>query len=98
MASKIEVLTAALAGAFGDPSGAPALARGELTLVVAQNELTHTMRTLRDRPELRFELLADLCGVDYLTYGGGVREGSRYAVVYHLLSLANNWRLRVRCF
>ena len=56
MASKIEVLTAALAGALGDASGAPALARGELTLVVDQPELTHTMRTLRDRPELRFEL------------------------------------------
>jgi len=98
MASKIEVLTAALAGALGDASGAPALARGELTLIVDQHELIPTMRALRDRPELRFELLADVCGVDYSTYGGGVREGPRYAVVYHLLSIANNWRVRVRCF
>ena len=55
------------------------------------------MRLLRDRPELRFESLIDLCGVDYSTYGGG-RDGPRFAVVYHLLSLANNWRLRVRTF
>ena len=98
MAQKTEVLAAALASALGEASGSPALARGELTLVVAQHELTHTMRTLRDRPELRFELLVDVCGVDYSTYGGGAHEGPRYAVVYHLLSLANNWRLRVRCF
>ena len=56
------------------------------------------MRVLRDRPELRFESMIDLCGVDYSTYGGGGREGRRFAVVYHLLSLANNWRLRVRVF
>ena len=56
------------------------------------------MRTLRDRPELRFEQLIDLCGVDYSTYGDGARDGPRFAVVYHLLSLAHNWRLRVRAF
>ena len=98
MAQKIEVLAAALKSVLGDASGAPASARGELTLIVGQHELTRTMRTLRDRAELRFELLADLCGVDYSAYGAGAHEGPRYAVVYHLLSLANNWRLRVRCF
>ena len=98
MASKIEALTAALAGALGDPAGAPTIARGEVTLVVREPELLQTMRTLRERADLRFELLSDLCGVDYSTYGGGARDGPRYAVVYHLLSLANNWRLRVRCF
>ncbi len=95
---KIEVLAAALKGALGDDAGAARSARGELTLIVDQHELTHTMRTLRDRPDLRFELLADLCGVDYSAYGDGAHEGPRFAVVYHLLSLANNWRLRVRCF
>ena len=33
------------------------------------------MRTLRDHPELRFEQLIDLCGVDYSTYGDGARRG-----------------------
>ena len=98
MADKTEVLATALRSALGDSAGAAALARGELTLIVNQHDLMHTMRTLRDRPELRFELLVDVCGVDYSTYGGREQEGPRYAAVYHLLSLAHNWRLRVRCF
>ena len=55
-------------------------------------------RTLRDRAELRFEQLIDLCGVDYSSYGDGAWDGPRFAVVCHLLSLAHNWRLRVRVF
>ena len=51
---------------------------------------------LRDEPELRFEQLMDLCGVDYSTYSQW--SGKRFAAVSHLVSIANNWRLRVRCF
>ena len=98
MAQQIEALTAALSSALGDAVDAPAVAHGEVTLTVRQPQLAHTMRLLRDRAELRFELLCDLCGVDYSTYGGGGRDGPRYAVVYHLLSLAHNRRLRVRTF
>ena len=43
-------------------------------------------------------MLIDVCGVDYSTYGDGARDGPRFAVVYHLLSLEHNWRLRVRVF
>jgi NADH-quinone oxidoreductase subunit C len=56
------------------------------------------MQELRDRPELRFEMLIDVCGVDYSAYGDGAWDGARFAAVYHLLSLAHNWRLRVRAF
>jgi NADH-quinone oxidoreductase subunit C len=98
MATKIEALTAALAGALGDDGGKATVALGEVTLVVAHNRIEPTLQALRDRPELSFEILADLCGVDYSTWGGEEREGPRFAVVYHLLSLAHNWRLRVRCF
>jgi len=85
-------------------------ALGEITLVVGAEDLVEAMTALRDRPELRFEQLIDLCGVDYGSYGkaawdgaiatgGAPSEGAaRFAVVYHLLSLANNWRLRVRTF
>jgi NADH-quinone oxidoreductase subunit C len=45
-----------------------------------------------------FEQLIDLCGVDYASYGDKPREGSRFAVVVHLLSIENNCRLRVRAF
>jgi NADH-quinone oxidoreductase subunit C len=98
MATRNETLVAALAPALGDKLSNVAHVRGEVTIEVAANGLDATMRQLRDRPELRFESLIDLCGVDYSTWGDGVREGPRFAVVYHLLSYANNWRVRVRVF
>jgi len=95
---KIEALVAALPEALGDKLVGVTAALGEVTAVVRAAELQSAMLILRDLPTLRFEELIDLCGVDYSTYGGGPHEGSRFAVVYHLLSLANNWRLRVRAF
>ena len=92
MATKNEALTAALAGALGDPAGALTTILGEVTLAVSHDGLDATLRTLRDHPTLSFELMADLCGVDYSTWGGQGRDGPRFAVVYHLLSLARNWR------
>jgi len=75
---------------------------GELTLVVKASDYREASRTLRDHPDLRFEQLVDLCGVDYSTYGdrpaGSEHVGSSYAVVLHLLSYTHNWRLRLRCF
>jgi NADH-quinone oxidoreductase subunit C len=71
---------------------------GELTLVVKAADYREAARTLRDHPDLHFESLMDLCGVDYSTYGEGARAGGRYAVVAHLLSIKHNWRLRLRCF
>ena len=98
MATKTDVLTAALAGALGDALQSVTVALGEVTVVVAHDRLHETLRLVRDRPELRFEILADLCGVDYSSYGDVARVGPRFAVVYHLLSLSHNWRLRVRSF
>jgi NADH-quinone oxidoreductase subunit C len=95
----IEKLASALAAAFEDGVlKSMTTAFGEVTIVIAADRHLEVMRTLRDRPELRFEMLIDLCGVDYSSYGGGAREGPRFAVVCHLLSLAHNWRLRVRTF
>jgi len=98
MGTRIEALAADLAPALGDALQGASVALGEVTAVVSAERLVDAMRTLRDRPELRFELLADLCGVDYSTHARADAAGPRYAVVYHLLSLANNVRLRVRCF
>jgi NADH-quinone oxidoreductase subunit C len=95
---KIDTLVAALPAVLGDKLVSVTMALGEVTAVVGADGLLEAMRLLRDRPELRFESMIDLCGVDYSTYGGGGGEGPRFAVVYHLLSLANNWRLRVRVF
>lgn len=76
---------------------------GELTIEVASSELLRVMETLRDNSELSFEILIDLCGVDYLSYGvesitEGSRQAKRFAVVYHLLSIRHNYRLRVKTF
>jgi NADH-quinone oxidoreductase subunit C len=98
MATKPDALASALADALGDALEKVDVARGEVTAIVRTDRLAEALRTVRDRPELRFELLVDLCGVDYSAYGDGTREGPRFAVVYHLLSLANNWRLRMRSF
>src|SRR5690606_12227483 len=53
---------------------------------------------LRDDPSLRFEQLVDLCGVDYSDYREGEWQGQRFAVVYHLLSVSLNQRVRLRVF
>jgi NADH-quinone oxidoreductase subunit C len=98
MASRIETLAAALPAVLGDRLASVVVDRGEVTAVVRAAELDATLRLLRDRPELRFAMLIDLCGVDYSTYGDGAHDGPRFAVVYHLLSLEYNWRLRVRVF
>jgi len=98
MTTRVEQLTADVGAALGDAAAAVTAALGEVTAVVRPDQWPAAMRTLRDRPELRFELLVDLCGVDYSAYGNGAHEGPRFAVVCHLLSLANNQRLRVRAF
>ncbi|MCC7327392.1 MAG: NADH-quinone oxidoreductase subunit C [Burkholderiales bacterium] len=98
MATKLETLAAALSAALGEALVHVTTDRGEVTAVVRAKGLGECMRELRDRPELRFDMLIDVCGVDYSTYGDGAWDGARFAAVYHLLSLAHNWRLRVRAF
>jgi len=98
MATKPDALAAALPDALGGALQHVDVARGEVTAVVPHDRLLEALRVLRDGPGLRFEMLVDLCGLDYSAWGDGAHEGPRFAVVYHLLSLANNSRLRVRCF
>jgi NADH-quinone oxidoreductase subunit C len=98
MATRNETLAAALQAAFDGVLTSVTVALGEVTAVVPAERLTEVMRELRDRPELRFEMLLDVCGVDYSTYGDGAWQGPRFAAIYHLLSLSNNHRLRVRAF
>ena len=73
-------------------------ALGELTLVVKAAHHGEVARILRDRETLGFEELIDLCGVDYSAWGNAEGNGLRFAAVLHLLSVRNNWRLRVRTF
>ncbi|MBS6362214.1 NADH-quinone oxidoreductase subunit C [Burkholderia sp.] len=98
MASKIEILKANLEAALGARVVSLTEAVGELTLVVKASDSLEVAKTLRDDRTLGFEQLIDLCGVDYQTYGDGAYDGPRFAAVSHLLSVANNWRLRLRVF
>jgi len=135
MASRNAAFAESIKAALGDKVVGITEAFGEVTLVIKAGDLLETMTALRERPELRFEQLIDLCGVDYSSYGkvawsgtpfsegagdaplGGpapesdaapaidevapyahTLAGPRFAVVYHLLSLTHNWRLRVRVF
>ena len=98
MPSKIEALRARLENLLAGRIASQATALGELTIVVRATDLLEACGALRDAPGLRFDLLVDLCGVDYSDYGGGAWDGPRFAAVYHLLSLESNQRLRVRVF
>jgi NADH-quinone oxidoreductase subunit C len=68
-----------------------AIALGELTLVVAPAEIVRVLTALRDDGECLFEVLIDICGVDY------PEREKRFDVVYHLLSPRRNQRIRIRC-
>lgn len=61
----------------------------ELVLHVARDALLRTMLVLRDSPALAFQQCMDICGVDWPA------RGERFDVVYNLLSLTHNHRLRV---
>ncbi len=71
---------------------------GELTLDINGADVVEVCKTLRDQEGFKFEQLIDLCGVDYSDYKEGAWEGPRYAVVYHLLSVELNHRVRVKAF
>ena len=71
---------------------------GEVTIEVLAADYLQTCRKLRDHADLRFEQCLDLSGVDYAAYADKPRQGPRFAVVLHLLSLTHNWRLRLRTF
>jgi len=97
MTTHLEVLETALGTALGERVSVTN-ALGEITIVVKADDYYSVMQTLRDDATLGFDQLIDLCGVDYSTYGEGTWDGARFAVVSHLLSVKNNWRLRVRVF
>lgn len=98
MSAKLETLSQNLQKHFGDKLKSLKLALGEVTIEVSAADYLGVMTVLRDEADLHFEEIIDLCGVDYSTYADGGWQGRRYAAVSHLLSIAHNWRLRVRVF
>jgi NADH-quinone oxidoreductase subunit C len=98
MTSRLDSLEKALRTALGDKMTRLVQALGEITVEVKAADAKAVAQLLRDRPEFAFQELIDLCGVDYSDYGNGTWDGPRFAVVYHLLSISNNWRVRLRAF
>ncbi|MED5228919.1 MAG: NADH-quinone oxidoreductase subunit C [Pseudomonadota bacterium] len=69
-----------------------------LTMTVSRSSSLELLRKLRDHQDTAFEQLVDLCAVDYQAYGQEAQrswDNDRFAVVYHLLSVSLNQRLRV---
>jgi NADH-quinone oxidoreductase subunit C len=102
MSTKLELLSAQLNLALGTHITKLDATLGEITIECKVNNLLEVCTKLRDHAELKFEQLIDLCGVDYSDYeeGAGFEsgQGTRYAVVLHLLSVSKNQRVRLKVF
>lgn len=98
MSERLQQLSAQLEKVLGKKVSRLHQALDEVTLVVRSEDYLEVARTLRDESSLGFEQLIDLCGVDYSEYANSTWEGPRFAVVSHLLSVAKNWRLRLKVF
>ncbi len=125
MTDRYETLAARIDERFGEQITRVQSICGELTYEVDKDDLHPVAPALRNEGEFGFEMLVDVCGVDYLNYGSdewttasatgtGFSRGverepvildeadefdpRRFAVVYHLLSIQHNFRLRLRAF
>ena len=98
MTDALENLRQHLSDELGATLRTAHLDRGELTVELSREDFPAACLLLRDDVACAFDLLVDVCGVDYSAYGEGLWEGPRFAVVYHLLSLKHRQRLRVRIF
>ncbi|NOX43137.1 MAG: NADH-quinone oxidoreductase subunit C [Gammaproteobacteria bacterium] len=132
MANKTKALILRVQKIFGDKLKSCDVVLDEVTIVVDKKNLLEVCTTLRDDDDFFFEILIDLCGVDYSAYGevewstddasgSGFSRGvsspergttatgttpeadviknnkeNRFSVVYHLLSIKNNQRIRVK--
>ena len=83
-------LEAHLDATLGDYIQSSTITHGELTLEVRVEALERIIKFLRDDSACHFEMLIDICGVDY------PEREPRFDMVYHLLSISNNMRIRVK--
>jgi NADH-quinone oxidoreductase subunit C len=93
-----DALRDTLAATLGGKAKSIEVRMHEVTVVVGAADYLEVMRTLRDAPGCQFEQLVDICGIDYSEYGDGTREGPRFCVASHLLSVSLNQRVRVKVY
>ena len=90
MAEALNVLADLVRGKLAQDLVGAEAKLGELAIVVSRPAIAKVLKTLRDDPDFRFTILVDVCGVDW------PEREQRFDVVYHLLSLTQNQRLRVK--
>ena len=98
MTQKLDNLQAALESVLGERISQFKRDLGEITITVKAADYLAVCITLRDHPDLAFEQLIDLAGMDMSTWKDMPWDGLRYVTVLHLLSVSKNWRLRVKVF
>jgi NADH-quinone oxidoreductase subunit C len=125
MNERYEALAESISARFGDTLIMVGSRYGELTYELERADLLAVAKSLRDESKFQFELLVDVCGIDYLAYGSAEWETDaatttgfsraavpnnivpdadttfaprRFAVVYHLLSVSLNHRVRLRVY
>jgi NADH-quinone oxidoreductase subunit C len=86
----LQELAGHLTASFGGDVERFEMVRGEAILWVPASALIKVMTFLRDDQKCLFKMLVDVCGVDY------PEREHRFEVVYNLLSLKHNLRLRVK--
>ncbi len=99
--SKLTSLRSAIDACLGEQLLDTKLAFDELTIEVAPENIKSALQVMRDDRATQFDQLIDLCGVDYSKFTDHLDrawEKPRFAVVYHLQSIALNWRVRVKTF
>ena len=79
-----------VATSLSDYVHAADVVRDELVVDARADQVVRVLKFLKDDPRCRFEQLTDLCGVDY------PERDPRFDVVYHLLSMSHNRRLRLK--
>lgn len=98
MNTKLEALSAQIKLALNAGLAKLTIDLDEITIECKVKDYLDVCERLRDHAELKFEQLIDLCGVDYSDFEDGLWEGSRFAVVVHLLSVSLNQRIRLRVY
>ena len=89
-ASALKELAGYIEGQLGSDVSDVAISNGELSLRCASNNLIKVLTFLRDDTQCQFKALMDLCGVDH------PEREPRFDVVYNLLSISQNTRIRLK--
>ena len=79
-----------IAASLGEAVTSTEVSTGELVIHAEANQIVKVLTYLRDDANCRFKLLVDVCGVDY------PENEQRFEIVYNLLSLTHNSRVRVK--